>query len=181
MSALASLRRLHFEAEIVLTAALKASVEQPQDLSVPKLMPHAERSARLGDLRGLSVDGVHEPSQALLDECTHQFEARIIRYVERAKCNSRELEVSVGKSDRKLRIESSSLTIRETKNMPEEDVSSAYKLQLCLKRRPIAFEFANLISYEAHERYIDKLFRRLNTEPPPHYQPTSLGQILKAD
>ena len=185
MGALAALRRLHFEAEIVLTATLKASVEQPQDLSTPKPMPYAERTARLDQIKrqfpGLSMDGVHEPSQALLDECVHQYEARVLRYVEPAKCNSRELEISVGKSDRKLRIESNSLTIKETKNTPEEDVSSAYKLQLCLKRRAIAYEFSNLISYAAHERYIDKLMRRLNTDPPPNYQQTSMGQILKAD
>jgi hypothetical protein len=185
MGALASLRRLHFEAEIVLTATLKASVEQPQDLSAPKPMPHAERSARLEQIKrqfpGLSMDGVHEPSQALLDECVHQYDARAIRYVEPAKCNSREMEVAVGKSDRKLRIESNSLTVRETKSTPEEDVSSAYKLHLCFKRRAIAYEFAGLVSWEVHERYIDKLMRRLNTEPPPHYMATSLNQILKAD
>jgi hypothetical protein len=185
MGAMAALRRLHYEAEIVLTATLKASVEQPQDISAPRAMPHAERTARLDQIRrqfpGLSMEGIHEPSQALLDECAHQYDTKVIRYIEPAKCNSRELEISVGKSDRKLRIETNSLTIRETKNTPEEDVSSAYKLQLCLKRRAIAYEFANLISYSVHERYVDKLLRRLNTDPPPNYQQTSLSQILKAD
>ena len=80
------------------------------------------------------MDGMHEPSQALLDECTHQYDARAIRYIEPAKCNSREMEVAMGKSDRKLRIESNSLTVKETKSTPEEDVSTAYKLQMCLKR-----------------------------------------------
>ena len=185
MGALASLRRLHFEAEIVLTATLKASVEQPQDLSTPRPMPHAERSARLEQIKrqfpGLSMDGMHEPSQALLDECTHQYDARAIRYIEPAKCNSLEMEVAMGKSDRKLRSESNSLTVKETKSTPEEDVSTAYKLQMCLKRRAIAYEFSGLLSFEVHEKYIDKLMRRLNTEPPPHYLATSLSQILKAD
>ena len=127
------------------------------------------------------MEGIREPSQALLDECAHQYDTKVIRYIEPAKCNSRELEISVGKSDRKLRIETNSLTIRETKNSPEEDISSEYKLQLCLKRRAIAYEFASLISYSVHERYVDKLMRRLNTDPPPNYQQTSLSQILKAD
>ena len=167
MGALASLRRLHFEAEIVLTATLKASVEQPQDLSTPRPMPHAERSARLEQIKrqfpGLSMDGMHEPSQALLDECTHQYDARAIRDIEPAKCNSREMEVAMDKSDRKLRIESNSLTVKESKSTPEEDVSTAYKLQMCLKRRAIAYEFSGLLSFEVHEKYIDKLMRRLNT------------------
>ena len=130
---------------------------------------------------GLTIDGIYEPSQALLDECTHQFDSRTLRYVEPAKCNSRELEISVGKSDKKLRIESSTLAIRETKHTSDEDVSTAYKLLNCLKRRAIAYEFAGLISYGAHERYTDKLLRRLNSEPPPNYQQTSIMQILKAD
>ena len=101
--------------------------------------------------------------------------------MEPAKCNSRDLEIAVGKSDKKLRIESSTLAIRETKHTPDEDVSTAYKLLNCMKRRAIAYEFAGLISYGAHEKYVDKLFRRLSCEPPPSYQQTSISQILKAD
>ena len=186
LGALAALRRLHFEAEIVLTSTLKSSVEQPQDATTPKPLPFAERSARLALIRsqfpGLNInDGLHEPSQALLDECTHQFDTRVLRYVEPSKCNSRELEIAVGKSDRKLRIESSTLSIKESKSTPDEDVSTAFKLLQCMKRRAVAYEFAGLISYTTHEAYIDKLFRRLNTDPPPNYQQTSISQILKAD
>ena len=171
LGAVAAVWRLHFEAEIVLTATLRASVDQSSESSTPKPLPHAERAARLNQLKkqfpGLNLSGVNEPSQALLDECVYQFENRTIRYIEPAKCNSREAEVMTGKSDKKLRIESNSLSVRETKSIPDEDIATAFKLQQCLKRRAIAYEFAGLISYEAHERYIDKLFRRLNTEPPP--------------
>ena len=80
--------------------------------------------------------------------------------------------MSVGKSDKKLRIESSTLSIKESKHTPDEDTSTAYKLLNCMKRRAIAYEFAGLISYEVHERYIDKMMRRLNAEPPPNYQQT---------
>ena len=185
LGALAALRRLHFESEIIVTATLRSSVEHPQEASTPKPLPFAERTSRMAAIRrqfpGLSMEGMHEPSQALLEECTHQFDSRVLRYVEPAKCNSRELEVSVGKSDKKLRIESSTLSIKESKHTPDEDTSTAYKLLNCMKRRAIAYEFAGLISYEVHERYIDKMMRRLNAEPPPNYQQTSIAQILKAD
>lgn len=185
LGALAALRRLHFESEIIVTATLRSSVEHPHEASTPKPLPFAERTSRMAAIRrqfpGLSMEGMHEPSQALLDECTHQFDSRVLRYVEPAKCNSRELEVSVGKSDKKLRIESSTLSIKESKHTPDEDTSTAYKLLNCMKRRAIAYEFAGLISYEVHERYIDKMMRRLNAEPPPNYQQTSIAQILKAD
>jgi hypothetical protein len=38
-----------------------------------------------------------------------------------------------------------------------------------------------LISFETHEPYIDKLFRRLNTEPPANYQARTMSQLLRAD
>ena len=47
---LASLRRLHFESEIVATAVLRASVETA-DQQTPKPLPVAERAARLMELK----------------------------------------------------------------------------------------------------------------------------------
>ena len=86
-----------------------------------------------------------------------------------------------GKSDGKLRIEANSLSVRESKNTPDEDVSNAYKLQHCLPRRAVACECAGLVSFEVHKQYIDRLMRRLNAEPPPNYQGTSMNQVLSAD
>lgn len=106
---------------------------------------------------------MNEPSQCLLDEVAHQFDTRVLRYVEPAKANSRESEVIAGRSDRKLRIESNTLAIKESKVMPDEDVSTAVQLMQCMRRRAVAYEFANLISFVEHERYIDKLLRRLQT------------------
>lgn len=185
LGTVAALRRLHFEAEIIVTSTFRASVEQPADSATPKPLPHAERSARMLQIKnqfpGLNISGVNEPAQALLDECVFQYENRLLRYVEPAKCNSRESEVMAGRSDRKLRIEANSLSVKESKNVPDEDVGNAYKLQQCLRRRAIAYEFANLISFACHERYIDKLMRRLNSEPPANYQATTMTQILRAD
>lgn len=160
-------------------------MEQPPESSTPKPLPHAERSARLQQLKtqfpGLKLTGANEPAQALLDECVFQFEHRLLRYVAPATCNSRETEVMAGRSDRKLRIQASSLSVKESKSVPDEDVSTAYKLQQCLRRRAVAYEVANLISFAEHERYIDKFLRRLNSDPPANYQGTTIAQILRAD
>eukprot|EP00435_Cladocopium_sp_Y103_P041876 s526_g11.t1 len=185
VGALAAIRRLHFEAEIVVTSTLKASVESPQESTTPRPLPQAERNARMRQLKqqftGLNLEGLNEPSQALIDECCHQNESRVLRYIEPAKCNSRESEVAVGRTDRKLRIESNTLSVKEAKTTPDEDVTTSYKLQQCMRRRAVAYEFASLISFSAHEKYIDKLLRRLNADPPPNYQATSMSQILRAD
>lgn len=80
-------------------------------------IPVAERNARLGALRtrltGLNIHGTGEPSHTLIDEACHQFETRTLKYIEPAKCTSRELEVSSGKEDKKLKLDAHSLTVKE--------------------------------------------------------------------
>ena len=41
--------------------------------------------------------------------------------------------------------------------------------------------FADLISWECHERYLQQLTGHLRSEPPPNYMRPTLPQILKAD
>jgi len=83
MGLTAGLRRLHFEAEIILTSVLKASIEEPvSESSTPKPTPVAERNARLKkmrtDLPGVLIEGAGEPAHALVDECVHQHETRLL-------------------------------------------------------------------------------------------------------
>ena len=96
MGAAAALRRLHFEAEVVLTSTIRASVETAET-GIPKPVPFAEKAARLEELRmrftGLNIHGTGEPSHTLLDEVCSQFESRALRYVEPQRCTSRELEI----------------------------------------------------------------------------------------
>ena len=78
----ASVRRLHFEAEIVLTASLKAAVEHPlSESSTPRPIPFAERNARMAEVQrsliGVKIEGHFEPSQALIDEVCHQYDTRV--------------------------------------------------------------------------------------------------------
>ena len=186
LGATAAMRRLHFEAEVVVTAALRSAVENPdKEGAGPKPLPYAERAARTATLKqqlpGLNVTGANEPSLALVDECVFQFETRMLRYVEPAKCGSRETEVMTTRTDKRLKIDTNSLSIKESKTTPDEDVSTAFKLHQCLKRRGIAYEVAGLISYRRHEEYVDLLMKRLGAEPPPGYQTTSINQILRAD
>ena len=127
MGEIASLRRLHFEAEVVITAALKSAVETPST-DTPKPIPFAERSARLEEIRrrlgGISITGPNEPSHALLDDCCQQFEKRTLVYLEPSKCTSREAEVMHSKTNKKLKLDGSSLTVHETKSIPDESIST---------------------------------------------------------
>lgn len=179
-----SLRRLRFESGVVLTAALKATVET-QEQSAPKPIPVAERAARLTALRnrltGVNIQGVGEPSHALIDEACHQYETRTLEYIEPTRCTSRELEVTAGKSDKKIKLDSGTLSVKESKTVRDEAVSSTYHLAQCLRRRGLAYDFANLISFNVREQYVDQLMRHLSIEPPPGYGAPTLRQIIKAD
>ena len=132
-------------------------------------------------LGGVILEGHNEPAYSLVDECCFQYETRCLRYVEPAKCASREAEVTSGKLNKKLHLDGSSLTVKESKNIPDESVNNAYQLMLCFRRRAVAYEFSGLISYRSHERYTDSLMRHLQQDPPPNFHSTSITQVLRAD
>eukprot|EP00435_Cladocopium_sp_Y103_P065489 s261_g27.t1 len=184
MGAAAAVRRLHYECEVIMTSSIRASVESA-DSSSPKSIPYAEKTARMDQIRerlqGLNIQGHGEPSHSLLDECGHQSETRTLRYIEPNRCTSRENEVTSGRTDKKLKLDSGSLSIKESKTVPDENVSTTYNLAACLRRRGIAYDFANLISFRAHELYVEKLLRHLSIEPPPSFQAVTLSQKMKAD
>ena len=184
MGELAGLRRLRFESEVVATSSLKAAIESP-DHGAPKPIPMAERNARLAEMRnrlqGLCIEGSGEPSYTLVDECCHQHESRTLKYIEPARCTSRETEITSGKSDKKMKLDSNTLTVKETKSIPDESISTTFHLAQCLRRRGLAYEFAGLISFRAHERYVERLLKHLSIDAPPGFHPTTLLQVMRAD
>ena len=180
----ASMRRLHFESEIVVTQSFRATVESSDP--TPKPVPFAEKNARLDAIRarlgGLRVFGAMEPSQSLLDEVTQQYDLRTLKHVEASRCTSKEHEVSAGRTTKQVKIDGNSyLSVKETKVTPEETISTTYQLSQCFKRRGVAYDFANLITFDKHEAYCDRLLRHLTTEPPAMYSPTTIAQVLRAD
>eukprot|EP00435_Cladocopium_sp_Y103_P008039 s5736_g2.t1 len=181
---LASLRRLHFESEIVATSVLRSNVEST-DQTTPKTIPLAERSARLTELKnrlqGLSIQGSGEPSHALLDEACNQYETKVLRHIDPVRCTSRETEVVSSKTHKHLKLDASTLTVKENKTIPDESISTTYHLAQCLRRRGLAYDFAGLITFQSHEKYSEKLLRHLSIEAPPGYHATTLAQVLKAD
>lgn len=183
MGPAAAMRRLHFEAEVVITSSVRSSVEATD--AVPRPVPIAEKNARLEQLRnrfqGLNIHGTGKPSHCLLDECCAQFESRTLKYIEPARCTSRENEITAGKSDKKLRVDAGSLSIKETKSVPDEAISTTFHLSMCLRRRFLAYEFSNLIAFRAHELYVERLMKHLTSEPPVGFQSTTIAQVMRAD
>ena len=131
MGAAAAVRRLHYECEVIMTSTIRSSVETPADSSTPKAIPFAEKAARMDQIRlrlqDLNITGAGEPSHALLDECAHQFETRVLKYIEPSRCTSRENEITSGRTDKKLKLDAGSLSIKESKTIPDESVSTTYR------------------------------------------------------
>ena len=182
----ASVKRLVFESQAFTLQVLKSAIEAPgSDAATPKKIPPAEKEARLAALRakvtGLLWEGVNEPAISLFEQTMHQYENKAIKHIPPEKAISREFEIMNAKVGKQLVIEGGGVVIRDSTSIPDSTVNSSLSIQQAFIRRALAYEFADLISFEASQRYLDALFRHLSREPPPGYRCATLAQILSAD
>ncbi|CAE7578426.1 unnamed protein product [Symbiodinium sp. CCMP2592] len=181
---LASLKRLLFEAQTLALTQLRAQVTEPDSAS--KRVPEAERERRLQQLRdelsGLNIEGPLEPGRKLLDECSHQEAVGQLKYLSPDKCVSRLHEVTHAKdSSRQVEIDQSRLIIKETQDEFSMPASSALQVQEALRRRGLAYTFAQAVSWNAYDKYVTKLFGHMHRDPPPNHNRISVSQIVEAD
>ena len=181
----ASLRRLMLEAQTLLVASLKDIAEHPEG-TTSKKVGLAERNARLdklrNDLTGIDISGELEPSHALLDATMQQWESRTLKYLGPEKCHSREAEVQNLRAPVKsISFEDGKLTVQDDSSLDDREIEGALQVLQALRRRGIAYAFANLISWQAHEKYLDALFRFITKPAQPGYRKVSLRQTLRAD
>jgi hypothetical protein len=181
-----ALKRLLFESQTQLLAILKEQITNPEP-SAARKVPQAERDARLTNLKarlnGVLIEGHSEPSYSLLDLATQLFDQNILRFIPLEKCFSRLTELSFSnKSQTKLlEVEASKVVLKEKDAEFESAVQSSYQALEAFKRRGLALEFAGVMSYTAHDRYVQMLFSHLNREPPVGYNRVSVSQLLSAD
>ncbi len=182
----ASVKRLVFESQAFTLQVLKSAIEAPgSDSATPKKIPPAEKDARLASLKakvtGLLIEGVNEPAISLFEQTMHQYENRAIKHIPPEKAISREFEIMNAKVGKQLVIEGGGVVIRDSTSIPDSTVNSSLSVQQAFVRRALAYEFADLISFEASQCYLDALFRHLSREPPPGYRCATLSQVLSAD
>jgi len=179
-----ALKRLLFEGHTMVLSQLRESVSNPEAAHTRKL-PQVERSAKLADLKarlaGVCVERQLDPSHALLDATSQMYEAQQITYLSPEKCTSREWEISRAKSSKQIAIDSDKLTIKEKSDVPEQTASTEMQVFEALRRRGIALDFADLLTWQTHERYLSMLFSHLRKDPVEGYSRVSLQQILRAD
>ena len=108
-----------------------------------------------------------------------------IRYIEWSKCTSRTQEVNNVKEDGDLRMWKSdgSGNIKAVHREPAIAANLTTELDVhnALRRRGVAYEIAQAMSFEVHERLLNFSFYELKKEPMEGFSAVSLQQLAAAD
>ncbi len=158
---LSMIKRLLFEAHMLVLASLKEQITTPDAVATRKV-PASERESKMANIRttlvGLDLEGPNEPGHTLLDSCSQMFHLNEIKYVPPEKCVSRLHEVTHAKQPTKqLELEADRLIVKEKQEVPSETASSALQVKEALERRGIGLVFADLISHVAYTKYLGSL------------------------
>ncbi|CAK9024126.1 Uncharacterized protein SCF082_LOCUS16483, partial [Durusdinium trenchii] len=184
LSDISVLKRLLFEAHTLTLAQLRETVTNP-DAPTTRKLPPVEREAKMRQLKarltGVVIERQLEPSYELLDSVVQQWESRQLRYLTPEKCSSREFEVTMSKSSRQISLDADKMVVKESKTTPDQFAGTEMLVFEALRRRGIAYAFADVISWQTHERYLQSLFSHLRNDPPAGYNKPTLQQVLKAD
>ncbi len=172
-----ALKRMAFESHTMVLAQLREQVLNSEAAATRKL-PAVERESKMRGLRafltGVIVEHQLEPSHALLEFVSQQWENRHLEYMHAEKSTSREWEVMKHKTSLKKML------VKEEKSVPEQRVnSSELQVREALNRRGIAMACVDMISWEAHERYLQKLFNHLRGDAPEHFSKTNFSKSWK--
>ena len=133
----------------------------------------ARRESQVKRLAGVSIEGELDPSFQLIDTCNHQMETSTIFWLASSKCAKRETEVIAGFCDKPttLQVEQNAIKLGHSPQPLECDTSDSLKCQWAWMRRGLAYDQCNMISYGAHQKWVQRLLDSLSTAPPTGVQP----------
>ena len=166
------LRRLFYESHTLTSADLRRKVEANEQ-EAPRKLPPPEIAQRLEALQTrahpLIIQNVLEPSHQLINAIVQCVEDGRIRYVEWAKCTSRSQEVNNIKEDSDLKVwktDASGMIEAVSKEPSIQPGSAGYELDVhnALRRRGVAYEIAQAMSFETHETIINFFYYELKKE-----------------
>ena len=182
------LRRLFFEAHTLTSADLRRKVDATET-EAPRKLPAPEISQRLELLQQrinpIRIAKVLEPSHQLINSMVQCVEDGRVRYIEWSKCTSRTQEVNNVKEDGDLRIwkTDGAGTIKAVHKEPSLTANLTTELDVhnALRRRGVAYEVAQAMSFEVHEQLLNFFFFELKKEPMEGFGAVTLQQLAAAD
>ena len=183
---MAKIRRLFNESYAATSAEMKTLVEQTDEAPTRKLAP-AERAERFAAqekrLKGINMRGHMEPGDSLVDAAVNIYESDRLRYLAWETCVSREHEMlTSSKKDSSLTFDTSgNLKMNKRDHVSPCDISSELQIKYCLIRRGLALEQGNVMAFELHELWAEKLMSCRLAEPPAGYARVTFKQMQLAD
>ena len=183
---MAMIRRLFNEAYAATSAEMKTLVEQTDETPNRKLAA-AERAERFSSqqkrLKGINMQGHMEPGDSLVDLAVNIYESDRLRYIAWENCVSREHEIlTSSKKDAALTFDNSgNLKLSKRDHISPCEVSSELQIKYCLIRRGLALEQGNVLAFDLHELWAEKLMACRLADPPPGYSRVTHKQLQLAD
>ena len=182
------LRRLHFEAYTTVSAELRRRVESSEQ-DAPRKLPAQEISERLEALQKkilpLKIENALEPSHSLINHVAQFVEEGRLRYIEWSKCTTRTQEVNNLKEDQFLKIwkpDANGVIKAVEKGVDMRAiVSTDLEVHNALRRRGVAYDVGQAMSFTKHEELINLFFNEMQREPLEGFQKVSLEQVAAAD
>ena len=182
------LRRLHFEAYTTVSAELKRRVESSEQ-DAPRKLPPQEISERLDALQKkilpLKLENALEPSHSLINHVVQFVEEGRLRYIEWSKCTTRNQEVNNLKEDQFLKVwkpDSNGVIKAVEKGLDvRAAISTDLEVHNALRRRGVAYDVAQAMSFDKHEALINLFFHEMQRDPLDGFQKVSIDQVAAAD
>ena len=180
------LRRLFSESYSAVAAEMKSKVESTDDSPAKRLAP-ADRAVRMSEqqarLSGMSLRGPYEPGDSLVDKAVSIYESGRLTYIDWGTAVSREHELSTGlKKDASLSFDASGvLKLNKREVCSPTSTASEMAVRMCLTRRGLALEQANILAFSKHVMRVEKLFYYRLQEVPSGFAAVTLQQMEQAD
>ena len=182
----ARVRRLYWEAYTMASAAMARKLTADGETEKPRPLPLEERTFRLQAIKKKlgerNVKEETQPADLLVDKFVTMAETGSIRYLPWEDLTKWDTEIRGVKKDPHWKTTPEGLfKFEEATTEKPADTGSDLKLLNALRRRGIAMEMANLMSYDAHEDLVAWFIKELNRPPPRGYQNVSLQMLRDAD
>ena len=178
-------RRLFYESHTLAIQDLRTRLES-RDSQEPRKLAMPERMDRLGRLKaalpGITLDAQLEPSHALVDRIVAMAEEQSVYYIDLSLCTSRESEVNMLKKEPVLEFAADgSIKLAKKHKEASADVAGELRVRMCMQRRSLAFEMANIATYQTLEEFTAKIFGMITRKPIAGFRSISLAQVIAAD
>ncbi|CAE7267969.1 unnamed protein product [Symbiodinium sp. CCMP2592] len=171
IATLASLRRLVFEAQLLMTAQVKMLIEHRADDQKAELAT-AERSERI-QKQSERLAGVALRNES---ECSYGSYDLVMKMVQE---NCAELRLE--KPRKELDVVNSKMTLKDQTVDLQCQLHTPLCLHHALHRRALAMDLVGVASYSVSMEFHEHLMSHLTMEPPPGYHQVTLHQVLAAD